>query len=114
MKEFFNIELTDEEFDFLICEQNKGKELKVVDGKVVAVEYVPSDKEIAENRISELKKMLEDTDYIANKLTEAIAEYVVTQNIEPVNALRSLYAGQLAQRQAWRDEINKLQGENEL
>ena len=40
------IEMPLEEFDFLICEQNKGKELKVVDGKVVAVEYEPTEEEI--------------------------------------------------------------------
>lgn len=34
------IELTYEEFDNLMCEQAKGKELKVVNNKVVAVEPV--------------------------------------------------------------------------
>ena len=32
------IEITQEEFDRLMCQQSQGKELKVVDGKVVAVE----------------------------------------------------------------------------
>ena len=35
------IEMTNEEFDFLFCEQAQGKELKVVDGKVIAVEPKP-------------------------------------------------------------------------
>ena len=39
------IEITDEEFDFLMCEQNKGKEIKVVDGKVVAVERIVTEKD---------------------------------------------------------------------
>ena len=34
----FDIELTKEEFDNLMCEQAQGKELKVFDGKVIAVE----------------------------------------------------------------------------
>ena len=40
------IEMTFEEFDFLICEQNKGKDLKVIDGKVVAVEHEVSEEEL--------------------------------------------------------------------
>jgi hypothetical protein len=46
MKNLLNISLTDEEFDFLICEQNKGKELKVVDGKVVAIEHQVTEEEV--------------------------------------------------------------------
>lgn len=34
------IEMPLEEFDYLMCEQSKGKELKIIDDKVVAVEYV--------------------------------------------------------------------------
>ena len=39
------IELTEQEFDFLMCEQAKGKELKVVDGKVVVVERIITEEE---------------------------------------------------------------------
>ena len=56
------IELTNEEFGFLMCEQNNGKELKVVDGKVVAVEIILTEKEKAQAQINELKLWF-DTEY---------------------------------------------------
>ena len=40
------IELPFEEFDYLVCEQNKGKELKIVNGKVIAVDHEPTEEEI--------------------------------------------------------------------
>lgn len=49
------IEMPFEEFDFLMREQSKGKELKVVDGKVVAEYHVPTEYELKRQRIFELK-----------------------------------------------------------
>ena len=60
--ELFGIELTEKEFDFLMCEQNKGKELKVVDGKVVAVEYKPSQQELLNNELFVLDKWFDEYD----------------------------------------------------
>ena len=60
------------------------------------VEYTPA--EYAERRISELKHLLADTDYIAAKIAEGAAT-------------REDYAGEIALRQEWRDEINSLRGE---
>lgn len=91
-----DIELTDKEFDYLICEQNKGKELKVIDGKVVAVERIISQAEINKNRILELKHKLQETDYQAIKHFEG---YLTDYEYEPIKA----------QRHAWRDEINELE-----
>lgn len=59
------------------------------------VEY--TDEEYAEGRISELKRLLADTDYIAAKIAEGAAT-------------REEYADVITQRQAWRDEINSLRG----
>lgn len=53
--ELFGIKLTDKEADHLFCEQSKGKELKVVDGRVVAVERVITEEEKSKARINELK-----------------------------------------------------------
>ena len=39
------IEMPIEEFDRLLCEQAKGKELKVMDGKVIAEYHVPTEEE---------------------------------------------------------------------
>lgn len=57
------------------------------------VEYTPE--QYAEGRIAELKRFLADTDYVAAKIAEGAAT-------------REDYADVLAQRQAWRDEINAL------
>lgn len=93
----FDIELTIEEFDFLMCEQAKGKELKVIDGKVVAVERVTTEEEKNQMRIEELKNLLLSTDYIAIKFAEG---QISAEDYEPMKL----------QRQQWRDEINSLGG----
>ena len=54
MKKLLGIELNDQEFDFLICEQNKGKELKVVDGKVVAVDHEITQEELLQKELNDL------------------------------------------------------------
>lgn len=49
------IEMTMEEFDFLLCEQAKGKELIVDNGKVIAIEHQESKQELAQMELLELK-----------------------------------------------------------
>lgn len=103
-------ELEDQEFDFLMCEQAKDKELKVVDAKdkennpikkVVAVERVITEEEKTQMRIAELKSLLASTDYQAIKFAEG---QISAEDYEPIKL----------QRQEWRDEINELEGgENE-
>lgn len=61
--ELLGINLDLQEFDFLMCEQSKGKELKVVDGKIVAVEYKPTQTEIYEKELKNLKQWF-DLDYM--------------------------------------------------
>lgn len=56
--ELFNNELTNEEYDFLMCEQSKGKELKVINGKVIAVTHIETAEEIKNKRVSEIKERL--------------------------------------------------------
>ena len=91
------IDLTSEEFDFLMCEQNKGKELIVVDGRVVAVERVITAEEKAQRRIAELKSLLASTDYQSLKYSEGELTY---EEFEPIRL----------QRKAWREEIRSLGG----
>jgi FtsZ-binding cell division protein ZapB len=97
VKKLFDIELTDEEFDKLICEQEKGKLLKVVDGKVVAVERVITEEKKLQIRIAELKGLLESTDYQAIKFAE---NELTAEEYEPMRL----------QRKAWREEIRSLGG----
>lgn len=96
MKKIFDIEIPSEQFDFLMCEQTKGKELKVVDGKVVAIERFVTEKEKAIIRISALKNLLKEQDfqtikYIQGKLSQ-----------EKFNVI-------VAQCEEWRKEINDLE-----
>lgn len=61
--------------------------------------------------INELTQKLESTDYIANKLAEAVSKYISTGDNTDVLLLREKYALELANREAWRKEIDKLQQE---
>ena len=101
-----DIDVSIEEFDFLMCEQSKGKELKVVDAKdkydnpikkVVAVERVITDEEKKAQRIAELKNLLESTDYQVLKWKEG---ELTDEQFEPTRL----------QRKAWREEIRSLGG----
>lgn len=87
--------LTNKEIDFLICEQNKGKDLKVVDGKTVAVERVITEQEKAQMRIAELIGLLKGYDYIGTKIATG-------------RGTREEYATQIKQMTEWADEINEL------
>lgn len=62
-------------------------------------------------KIAKIKKSLHDTDYITNKLTETIAEYIVKGDNTAVVAVYTEYKDIIAQRKAWRDEINRLETE---
>lgn len=60
--ELLGIEMPLEEFDRLMCEQSEGKELKVVDGKVVAVEHEPTQNELLELELRSLYAWFEEYD----------------------------------------------------
>lgn len=66
-------------------------------------------REIALPRIAELKQNLANTDYIANKLSEAIADALVSGDNTKVYELKTEYAKQLQDRESWRDEIDRLE-----
>lgn len=96
MKELFGIEMTDKEFDDLMVAELQGKELVVENGKVVAKVHEPTEQELAEQRIFELKQKLAATDYQAIKYAEGELPYA---EYEPVRK----------QRREWRAEINRLE-----
>lgn len=58
-------------------------------------------KQKAQARIKELKKLLSETDYLANKYAEG---WFTTEEYAPIKA----------QRQSWRDEINELEARYEV
>ena len=93
------IELSPQEFDNLICEQNRGKELKVINGKVIAVDTIMTQEEINMSRIRVLKQKLNESDYQTLKFIEG---QLTPEEYEPIRT----------QRQAWRNEINQLENKN--
>lgn len=106
------IEVSLEEFDYLMCEQSKGKELKVENDKIIATFKIKSEKEIEiEEYKLELKNSLsylKETDYIANKLSEAISEYIETGDNTEVILLRTTYKEQLEKRAEYRKRVDEL------
>ena len=72
--------------------------------------YEPTEEQKAKiekaRQIAELKKKLDDTDYIVLKIAEAQAD----GETETVAELKTTYATELANRKAWREQINELEG----
>lgn len=60
-----------------------------------------------QKQINVLKKKLYDTDYIVLKIAEAVAD----NDTATVTALKTEYATELANRKAWRNQINELERE---
>ena len=71
--------------------------------------HVPTQQELAlqekQRQIASLKAQLSATDYIVLKIAEALAE----GDSEAVTALEEEYATELANRKAWRAQINELE-----
>ena len=72
--------------------------------------YEPTEEQKAKiekaRQIAELKKKLADTDYIVLKIAEAQSD----GETETVAELKTTYATELANRKAWREQINELGG----
>ena len=72
--------------------------------------YEPTEEQKAKiekaRQIAELKKKLADTDYIVLKIAEAQAD----GETEKIAELKTTYATELANRKAWREQINELEG----
>ena len=60
--ELLGIEVSFEEFDKLMCEQSEGKELKVINGKVVAVKHEPTQEELLNSELGNLYSWFEEYD----------------------------------------------------
>jgi hypothetical protein len=54
--QLLGIEMSFEEFDHLMCEQSQGKDLKIVDGKVIAVEPQPQPIDYEQLVISKIRE----------------------------------------------------------
>ena len=72
--------------------------------------YEPTEEQKAKiekaRQIAELKKKLDNTDYIVLKIAEAQADGETGKVAE----LKTTYATELANRKAWREQINELEG----
>jgi hypothetical protein len=67
--------------------------------------------QIYANEIYKLKEKLAEYDYVGTKLAEAIAKSIVDGNNDAVVSAYNEYKDILNQKQAWRDEINRLEAE---
>ena len=82
------------------CNEN-GAHIEERDDFYEVVDNIPYEPTPGENRLSriaELKRYLQQTDYIVLKIAEG-------------SATKSEYSEKIAQRQAWRTEINDLEAE---
>ena len=78
------------------CSENNAT-IELIEGEYVIVAIPePTEEEKAQARIAELKRQLSDTDYVALKIAEG-------------SATTEEYADVIAQRKAWRAEINELE-----
>lgn len=95
--------------DFIVANNHqKGYEIKETDTALEAWGLTAEEKSKAEekarkdNRIAELKQYLSDTDYIANKMIEAV-------DGAELQDLKEKYADTLKKRREARAEINQLE-----
>lgn len=87
------------------CNENNAK-IEVVDGEYVIVAIPePSEKETAQEKISELKAQLVASDYVANKLIEAYA----LNDMELFEMYRAKYKDKIEERKAIRAKIDELE-----
>lgn len=84
------------------CNEN-NKHIEKINGQYVAVDNPePTEKEIKQARVLELKQFLTSTDYVSCKLTEAIDE-------TELQDLKEKYKDVLKKRREARAEINSLE-----
>lgn len=62
MKEILGHLVEDEYFDYLMCEQNKNKDLKVSGDKVVAVEHEVTQEELLQEELKNLYEWFDEYD----------------------------------------------------
>lgn len=87
------------------------KPYKEAELEQIEVYVLYTEDELRENKIEELKQNLYNTDYIDNKLTEAIAEFIETGDNSKILWLKQEYSKELTDRKLWREEINRLEEE---
>lgn len=114
MKNFDGIKMSDSFYKYAIYKKAIGENLNLVvefneEGALVAVEHPISAQEELNMQIYYLTQKLDKTDYVANKLAEAIARYIITEDKTELIELQTKYTKELSDRQAWRKEINVLE-----
>ena len=109
-----------EEFHYQEIKHENGgiSKIKIVDKPYIPEQYediqvyiLYTQEELVNNKLNELTQNLVKTDYIANKLAEAVSKYISTGDNTDVLLLREKYALELINREQWRKEIDKLQQE---
>lgn len=94
-----------ERADFIVeYNHRKGMEIIETDTEIRAVPYKPKQEDIDKARIQELQFKLSSTDYIDNKILEAIA----LEDNELLAQLKSEYKDKLLERAEVRKELSEL------
>ena len=111
--ELLGVQITRKEFDYLMIEQSKGKELKVVDGKIITADPVLTEEEIRiqelrtkTNRLEELTKdfaqvqvgfFIEDIEERKLEFQKLLNEVRLLQNKEPRKTLEQIEQEKLSE-----------------
>lgn len=82
----------------------------IVEGAQLVFSQLPAPQLSVQEQIAALKQKLADTDYITAKAVDAMAAADnLTALLAALKSIRTEYADVLAQRAAWRKEINDLE-----
>lgn len=98
-----------EGFDIVWNEDTEDWEYKEKKKDTEPEPYVPTELDKARESLWEYKNKLFDTDYINDKISDALN----TSNTKLADELRSKYASVFADREEWRKEVRKWEGEVE-
>ena len=107
MKKILGIDVTDNEFNRLFCEQAKGKELKIVGELVVAVEPEITEEELKRRKLLELENWFNN--YFEKQLIQSTWQNDFTISCDKYFNCNYLTIEELkAKAEEVRNEIKKL------
>lgn len=92
-----------EGFDIVWNEDTEDWEYKEKKKEPEQEPYVPTELDKARENLWEYKNKLSDTDYVNDKISDALN----TGNVELADELRSKYTSVFADREEWRKEVRK-------
>lgn len=90
-----------------------GIVVSTVDGKEETKEIITPSLDFSKQdmlfKIHDLKNKLNETDWVANKISEANLKYLINNDKSYLLNMYEKYKEEISNREAWREEINKLE-----